>query len=68
MFERFTDRARMALHHAEVEAKNLGHDHVHPAHLLMGVIKGGTGDVGANVLAGILVSALRRCRQFVMRC
>lgn len=50
MFERFTDRARNALHHAEVEAKNLGHDHVHPAHILVGLIREGRHGVAETVL------------------
>ena len=43
MFERFTDRARRAMTFANLEAQRLGHDHVGTEHLLLGLVKEGTG-------------------------
>ena len=39
MFERFTDRARRVLVFAHEEAGRLGHDHVGPEHLLLGLVR-----------------------------
>jgi len=49
MFERFTDRARRAMQFAAQEAQRLKHDHLGTEHLLLGLLKEGTG-VGAGVL------------------
>jgi ATP-dependent Clp protease ATP-binding subunit ClpC len=43
MFERFTDRARRALTLASQEAMRLRHDHVGTEHLLLGIVKEGSG-------------------------
>jgi ATP-dependent Clp protease ATP-binding subunit ClpC len=43
MFERFTDRARSALTLASQEAHRLRHDHVGTEHLLLGIVKEGSG-------------------------
>src|SRR4051812_20450088 len=49
MFERFTDRARRALGMAHQEAMRLRHDHVGTEHLLLGIVKEGSG-VAADIL------------------
>ena len=51
MFERFTDRARRAVVLAQEEARELGHDHVGTEHILLGMLRDGTG-----VAAGALTS------------
>src|SRR5690349_18759366 len=43
MFERFTDRARRAITLANQEAQRLGHDHIGTEHLLLGMVKEGSG-------------------------
>src|SRR3954454_11214253 len=55
MFERFTDRARAVVHHAQEEARGLGHDHVGTEHLLVGVLREPAG-IGAKALASFDVS------------
>jgi len=52
MYERFTDRSRKVLLHAEEEAKSLNHEYIGTEHLLLGLIKEGSG-VGANVLRNL---------------
>jgi Clp amino terminal domain, pathogenicity island component len=55
----YTDRAAAALAAAQAQARELGHDRVHPGHLLLGVIDAGDG-VAVRVLAalGVAVAAL----------
>jgi ATP-dependent Clp protease ATP-binding subunit ClpC len=55
MFDRFTDRARRALQLAGQEAMRLGHDHIGTEHLLMGIVKEGSG-LAAVVLEQFKVS------------
>ncbi len=43
MFERFTDRARRAITLANQEAQRLKHDHIGTEHLLLGMVKEGSG-------------------------
>src|SRR5687768_13853154 len=43
MFERFTDRARRAMTLANQESQRLAHDHVGTEHLLLGMVKEGSG-------------------------
>ena len=43
MFERFTERARKVIIFAREEAIRLGHSHVGPEHLLLGLIREGDG-------------------------
>ena len=47
----FTPRARRVLELALREALQLGHAHIGPEHLLLGLVRDG-GGVGAQVLAG----------------
>src|SRR6478736_3416216 len=49
MYERFTDRARQALRYANEEATKRGHEYILPEHLLLGLIREGSG-IGAAAL------------------
>src|SRR5215471_11447210 len=49
MYERFTDRARKVLQLANQEAQRFNHDYIGTRHILLGLIKEGSG-VAANVL------------------
>ncbi len=49
MFERFTDRARKVMALANQEAQRLRHEYIGTEHILLGLVKEGSG-VGANVL------------------
>jgi len=61
MFERFTDKARLAVTFAQEEARDLDHHWIGTEHLLLGLLREGTG-VGAQALAslGIELEQLRR--------
>ena len=61
MYERFTDRARMVLQLANQEAQRFNHEYVGTEHILLGLIKEGSG-VAANVLKNLDVS-LREARR-----
>jgi ATP-dependent Clp protease ATP-binding subunit ClpC len=52
MFERFTDRARKVMALASTEAQRFSHEYVGTEHILLGLVKEGTG-VGANVLKNL---------------
>lgn len=52
MFEKFTERARKVVHIARQEAERLGQDFIGTEHLLLGLVKEGTG-VAANVLESL---------------
>lgn len=54
MFERFTDRARKVMALANQEAQRLNHEHLGTEHILLGVVREGSG-VGANVLKNLKV-------------
>jgi ATP-dependent Clp protease ATP-binding subunit ClpA len=56
MFERCTDRSRRALVLAQEDARVAQHDHIHPAHLLAGLIHEGEG-IAAQVLTAAGVDA-----------
>ncbi len=60
IYERFTDRARKVLQLANQEAQRLNHEYVGTEHILLGLIKEGTG-VAANVLKNLDVD-LRKIR------
>jgi ATP-dependent Clp protease ATP-binding subunit ClpA len=49
MYERFTDRARKVMAMANQEAQRLNHEYIGTEHILLGLVKEGSG-VGANVL------------------
>jgi ATP-dependent Clp protease ATP-binding subunit ClpC len=63
MYERFTDRARKVMQLANQEAQRLHHEYIGTEHLLLGLIKEGSG-VAANVLKNLDID-LRRVRQEV---
>ena len=63
MHERFTDRARRVLQLANQEAQRLNHEYVGTEHLLLGLIKEGSG-VAANVLKNLNVD-MRKIRNEV---
>jgi ATP-dependent Clp protease ATP-binding subunit ClpC len=60
MFERFTDRARKVMALANQEAQRFNHEYIGTEHILLGLVKEGSG-VGANVLKNCEVD-LRRVR------
>ena len=57
MFERFTDRARKVMALANQEAQRFNHEYVGTEHVLLGLVKEGSG-VAANVLKNLDVDAL----------
>jgi ATP-dependent Clp protease ATP-binding subunit ClpC len=63
MFERFTDRARKVMALANQEAQRFNHDYIGTEHILLGLVKEGSG-VGANVLKNLGVD-LRKVRMEV---
>ncbi|HMQ15924.1 MAG TPA: Clp protease N-terminal domain-containing protein, partial [Phycisphaerae bacterium] len=65
MFERFTDRARKVMALANQEAQRFNHDYIGTEHILLGLVKEGSG-VGANVLKNLGVD-LRKVRLEVER-
>ena len=65
VYERFTDRTRRVLQFANQEAKEFGHEHIGPEHILLGLVKEGSG-VAAHVLKEFGVD-LRRIRIEVER-
>ncbi|MEO1715939.1 MAG: ATP-dependent Clp protease ATP-binding subunit [Planctomycetota bacterium] len=60
MFERFTDRARKVMALANQEAQRFNHEYIGTEHILLGLVKEGSG-VGANVLKALGVD-LRKVR------
>jgi ATP-dependent Clp protease ATP-binding subunit ClpC len=60
MFERLTDRARKVMALANQEAQRFNHEYIGTEHILLGLVKEGSG-VGANVLKNLNVD-LRRVR------
>jgi hypothetical protein len=52
MYERFTDRARKVMQLANQEAQRFNHEHIGTEHILLGLVKEGTG-VAANVLKNL---------------
>ncbi len=60
MFERFTDRARKVMALANQEAQRFNHEYIGTEHILLGLVKEGSG-VGANVLKNLQVD-LRKVR------
>jgi len=65
MFERFTDRARRVVVLAQEEARMLNHNYIGTEHLLLGLIREGSG-VAAQVLVR-LGADLNRTRQQVVQ-
>jgi len=52
MYERFTDRARKVMQLANQEAQRFSHEYIGTEHMLLGIIKEGSG-VAANVLKNL---------------
>jgi len=65
MFERYTDRARMVMALANQEAQRLNHEYIGTEHILLGLVKEGSG-VGATVLKNLDVD-LKKLRIEVER-
>ncbi len=65
MFERLTDRARKVMALANQEAQRFNHEYIGTEHILLGLVKEGSG-VGANVLKNLEVD-LRKVRLEVER-
>ena len=63
MYERFTDRARKVMQLANQEAQRFNHEYIGTEHVLLGLVKEGSG-VAANVLKNLDVD-LRRIRNEV---
>src|SRR5262245_5030818 len=60
MYERFTDRARKVMQLANREAQRFNHEYIGTEHILLGLVKEGSG-VAANVLKNLDID-LRRIR------
>eukprot|EP01026_Neomeris_dumetosa_P030295 TRINITY_DN2428_c0_g4_i1.p3 TRINITY_DN2428_c0_g4~~TRINITY_DN2428_c0_g4_i1.p3 ORF type:complete len:200 (-),score=30.14 TRINITY_DN2428_c0_g4_i1:35-580(-) len=60
MFDRFTDRAKKVMSFARQEAMKFNHEYIGTEHILLGLVKEGSG-VGANVLKNLDVD-LRKVR------
>jgi ATP-dependent Clp protease ATP-binding subunit ClpC len=60
MYERFTDRARKVMQLANQEAQRFNHEYIGTEHMLLGIIKEGSG-VAANVLKNLDID-LRKVR------
>ena len=65
MYERFTDRARKVMQLANQEAQRFNHEYIGTEHILLGLVKEGSG-VAANVLKNLDVD-LRKIRIEVER-
>ena len=63
MYERFTDRARKVMQLANQEAQRFNHEYIGTEHILLGLVKEGSG-VAANVLKNLNVN-LRSIRMEV---
>src|ERR1700751_4910814 len=65
MYERFTDRARKVTQLANQEAQRFNHEYIGTEHILLGLVKEGSG-VAANVLKNLDID-LRKIRLEVER-
>src|SRR5262250_2931856 len=63
MYERFTDRARKVMQLANQEAQRFNHEYIGSEHILLGLVKEGSG-VAANVLKNLDID-LRKIRMEV---
>ena len=63
MYERFTDRARKVMQLANQEAQRFNHEYIGTEHILLGLVKEGSG-VAANVLKNLSIS-LQKVRREV---
>src|ERR1044071_1915672 len=60
MYERFTDRGRKVMQLANQEAQRFNHEYIGTEHILLGLVKEGSG-VAANVLKNLDID-LRKIR------
>lgn len=60
MYEKFTDRARKVMHYANQEARRFNHEYIGTEHILLGLVKEGSG-CGAVVLKNLGID-LRKIR------
>ena len=60
MYERFTDRARKVMQLANQEAQRFNHEYIGTEHILLGLVKEGSG-VAANVLKNLLLFWVSFC-------
>jgi len=65
MYERFTDRSRKVMQLSNQEAQRLNHEYIGTEHMLLGLIKEGSG-VAANVLKNLDLD-LNKCRVEVLK-
>lgn len=63
MFERFTDRARKVMQLANQEAQRFNHEYIGSEHILLGIVKEGSG-VAANVVKNLDVDLQRIPQEF----
>jgi len=67
MFERYTDRARRVMYLANQETIRLRHEHVGTEHLLLGIVKEGTGLAGTVLRqVGIQMESVRHAVEKVV--
>jgi len=66
-FDKFTERARKVLALAQEEAQRFNHNYIGPEHILLGLIREGSG-VGAKVLTnlGVEPNRVRAAVEFIM--
>ena len=63
-FDKFTERANLALNYALEEAQSLGHTYVGSEHILYGLAKEGTGTAGTALLKfGVTPEAVEKLIQ-----
>src|SRR6476646_6459316 len=65
MYERFTDRARKIMQLANQEAQRFNHEYIGTEHILLGLVKEGSG-VAANVFKNLDID-LRKIRDEVQK-
>src|SRR5271167_1244632 len=62
MYERFTDRARKVMQLANQEAQRFNHEYIGTEHILLGLVKEGSG-VAANVLRNLDIDLVKIRRE-----
>src|ERR1700732_4100459 len=69
MYERFTDRARKVMQLANQEAQRFNHEYIGTEHILLGLVKDGSG-VAAHVLRNLDIDLrkIRREIEMVVQC
>ena len=63
MYERFTDRARKIMQLANQEAQRLNHEYIGTEHILLGLVKEGSGVAANAALLHDRSDGLRKKRQ-----